>query len=174
MMVTALLLGAGLSSASAQDHTTSDSLTQRVQALDHVLFELGFNACELEPVREIIAEDLEFFHDLGGYNTGRESFMDALRDNICAAAGELKPTRRLVEGSQSVYPLHSGGELYGAIQEGVHTFHLGFGPDAPLTSTARFVHVWLAGPGGDDWRLSKVLSFDHQSPAPATATHGQD
>lgn len=160
--LTALALAA-IAAASAPGET---DLEADLAALDARLFEAGFNRCELDGLEEIISPDLEFYHDISGLSTTREAFMEALQRNICSAEGTLKPIRRLDAQSVEIHPLRDNGTLYGAIQTGTHRFYLGREPDAPLTSIARFSHVWLVEDGA--WQLARVLSFDHCSPQEET------
>lgn len=136
----------------------------QIAELDRVLFHEGFNECRLDALVSIIADDLEFYHDLAGPSFGREPFLDAVRRNICSATGDQKPIRRLDGASVVVHPLYQDGTLYGAVQTGEHAFYLGRGENAPLTSTARFTHLWRLDAG--TWSLSRVLSYDHRVPEP--------
>ena len=128
--------------------------------MDSLIFDVGFNRCELGVYDKIISEDLEFYHDQGGITNSRTEFIETAKKNICSNADQ-KPIRKLVKGSMEVYPLSSNGELYGAIQNGVHEFFIKE-PDKEMykTSEAKFTHVWLLK--GDQWILKRVLSFDHK------------
>jgi hypothetical protein len=152
-----------LAPAGAQVHElTHAEIERQILAHDRILFEDGFNHCRLAPLAAILAEDLEFYHDLAGPSFGPEPFLDAMRRNICSASGDGKPIRRLDQASVEVHPLYRNGELYGAIQTGAHAFYLGRGEAARLTSTARFTHLWLLD--GEGWLLARVLSYDHETP----------
>ncbi len=64
-----------------------------------------------------------------------------------------------------VFPLYKDNSqvLYGAIQNGVHDFDQQYeGEVARKTNTARFTHLWIIENG--DWKLKRVLSYDHQIP----------
>ena len=64
-----------------------------------------------------------------------------------------------------VFPLYkdNGQVLYGVIQTGVHDFYQqDEGEDAHKTTTARFTHLWVVENG--NWKLKRVLSYDHQVP----------
>jgi hypothetical protein len=57
----------------------------------------------------------------------------------------------------NVYPLNK----YGAIQIGTHRFYaIQQGKPDRLTETGQFTHVWKEENG--QWRLARVLSYDHQ------------
>ena len=57
--------------------------------------------------------------------------------------------------------LKQSGELYGAIQKGVHRFYIKEpDKDLYLTGSARFTHVWLLEESA--WVLKTVLSYDHE------------
>lgn len=139
-----------------------EGLEARIMELDAVLFENGFNDCRLDQLSDIVADDLEFYHDTSGPTFGREPFLEAMRRNICTPTDAGKPTRRLIDGSTEIHPLYQNGQLYGAIQNGEHAFYLGRGSDAPKTSTARFTHLWLLSDG--QWQLTRVLSYAHVVP----------
>jgi hypothetical protein len=63
-------------------------------------------------------------------------------------------TRTIVPGSLRVYPIAG----YGAMQAGVHRFD----EAGAVTSTlAQFISLWNLQDG--EWRLARVLSFDHRS-----------
>ncbi len=119
----------------------------------------AFNTCDVQKMTAMNAEDLEFYHDLGGLQKGRASFSEAMSKNICG-----KPDWRLrrgeVPGTVKVYPLRSNGAIYGAVISGEHYFyHLNKGQPEKLEGRARFVHTLLVNNGV--WQVARVLSFDH-------------
>lgn len=128
---------------------------------DSLIFEVGFNQCEIGAFEHLIAEDLEFYHDQGGLTTNKEDFLKNVRNNICSSP-EKKPLRRLDLESLQVFPLYENGKLYGAIQNGQHDFFIKEpGKELYQTSTALFTHVWILV--DEKWILKRVLSYDHKS-----------
>jgi len=98
----------------------------------------------------MVAEDLEFYHDQTGLSVGRQSLIDGVKNNICG-----KVQRELVAGSLEVYPIKG----YGAVEIGVHRFsHPG---DPGNAGEAKFVQLWQLKDGS--WKLTRVISFDHNS-----------
>ncbi len=130
---------------------------------DSLFFERSFNQCDLEYLEKHITEDLEFYHDQGGYQN-RDSFLNNTRKNLCSGAA-VKPIRKVDANSLQVFPLYNNGKLYAAIQKGVHHFYLREkGKEDVQSGTARFTHVWKL----DDevWKIAEVLSYDHGNPIP--------
>ncbi|PSK94404.1 nuclear transport factor 2 family protein [Taibaiella chishuiensis] len=133
----------------------SDSVYKKIVSLDSLVFEEGFNKCNHSFYDEIIAEDLEFYHDLGGITQGRADFIRSVKNNICG--GKEKMKRSL--DHMKVYPLKDKGKIYGAVQEGLHSFYIRSKNDWTKTGSARFVHLWLYD--GTHWQLKRVLSYNH-------------
>lgn len=148
-------------SQEAKSQLSSDhQLYNEIMRYDSLLFEEGFNQCDLEILSKITSEDLEFYHDQSGITCGQKNFINDIENNICSIA--YRPKRKLREESSEVYPLQNNGKLYGAIQKGVHEFYAVEENKEPyLTSTARFTHLWLKK--DSNWVLQNVLSFDHQA-----------
>ncbi len=137
----------------------NSSLFQEIMQMDNRLFEQGFNQCKLETLDQILAPDLDFVHDLGGQQN-RAEFLQAMQRNVCANP-EGKPVRTLITGSTKVFPLHKDGVLYGAIQTGIHQFHLAGEEHAKeIPTRAKFTSVWIRREG--KWLLKNALSYDHQ------------
>ena len=134
-----------------------DSLFDELKSLDSFIFTAGFNQCETDKIVGLFTEDLEFYHDKGGVTYGREAFIQSVENNICKS--EYKPNRHLVEGSLEVHPLYQNGELYGAIQHGVHTFSDLQNGERVMQGKARFTHLWMLK--DDKWQIKRVLSYDH-------------
>ncbi|WP_324721636.1 serine hydrolase [Salinimicrobium sp. HB62] len=133
---------------------------------DSLFFERSFNQCDLEYLQKHITEDLEFYHDQGGYQD-REMFLKNTRKNICSGSGP-KPIRMVEENSLKVFPMYNNGKIYAAIQEGVHHFYLREKGGAEIqTGSAKFTHVWRLEDGA--WKLAEVLSYDHGEPASISA-----
>jgi hypothetical protein len=129
---------------------------------DSLLFQLGFNQIDTTTISSLVSQDFEFYHDLSGVTSTKAAFIQ----NI-SSIGDLpfKTWRTLVTGSMEVFPLYenNGQVLYGAIQSGVHDFYQQQdGVDAHKTSTAQFTHLWTLENG--DWKLKRVLSYDHKTP----------
>lgn len=126
---------------------------------DSLVFDRGFNNCELEAFFHLIAEDLEFYHDIGGVTRSRDQFVQQYKNGICGNP-DYRSRRELQPGSLEVFPLYDNGKLYGALQKGVHRFFEKpkDKPEIP-GSTARFTHLWILE--DDRWLLTRVLSYDH-------------
>lgn len=140
---------------------TSTNLFNELRIQDSLLFELGFNQCDLVYLEEHIADDLAFYHDQNGLQD-KTLFLDNIRQFVCSGSG-IKPIRKVNSNELSAFPLFDNGQLYGAIQSGTHHFYLRDGLNAEwLTNTARFTHVWVLQDG--TWVLDKVLSYDHREP----------
>jgi hypothetical protein len=125
---------------------SQEELTKAITALDKQLFD-AYNTCNIDTLGTLVVDDLEFYHDKTGLAVGRQTFLDAIKNNICG-----KVTRELVPGTLEVYPLHG----YGAVEIGVHRFHH---PHDADVGEAKFVTLWQYKDGA--WKVSRVISYDH-------------
>ena len=140
-----------------------NALFQELKHQDSVFFERGFNRCDLDYLRNQVAEDLRFYHDQGGFQD-KTKFLENTANNICGSPAQ-KPIRKVAPESLEVFPLYAAGKIYGAIQTGVHHFYIREKDKKDLwTSTARFTHLWILEK--ENWKLTEVLSYDHQSETP--------
>ncbi|MGA8939872.1 MAG: nuclear transport factor 2 family protein [Acidobacteriaceae bacterium] len=127
-------------------------LVEEIMEADRALFH-AFDTCDAAGYASFLSKDLEFYHDHTG-KTGYEDNLRALR-NRCAEGIQLR--RELVEGSLVVNAVPG----YGAIEAGVHRFYsLQKDGSEHLDATAQFSEVWSKETG--DWKLVRVLSFDHR------------
>ncbi|SJZ63107.1 nuclear transport factor 2 family protein [Sediminibacterium ginsengisoli] len=133
----------------------TDTLYKKVTALDSLVFTEGFNRCNLGVYDNIIAEDLEFYHDKGGITSGKAAFVASVKNNIC---NSKTPVKRTLDSMQ-VYTMQGNGQLYGAVQEGIHSFYHWGNNTWVKSGDARFLHVWLLDKGS--WLLKRVVSYDH-------------
>ena len=124
-------------------------LFHSLKAKDSLLFEVGFNQCNLDEIEKLVADDIEFYHDKDGITKSREKFISSIKNNLCTS-GKNIIKRSLDNNSVEVFPLYRQGELYGAIQNGKHSFG---------QTQATYSHLWLIKKDG--WKLSRVLSYNH-------------
>lgn len=136
---------------SLQDIKSQDELYKTIAALDYELFD-AYNHCDLQKFGSMLADDLEFYHDVVGFSRGRQATVEGVKDNICG-----KVTRELVPGTLEVYPIAN----YGAVEIGVHRFHHPGPENARPVGEAKFIHLWQYKDG--KWRVTRVISFDHHS-----------
>jgi len=148
LAVAALMTFASIVKAqTGQGLQPSDDLYKTVAGLDTMLFS-AYNHCDLDKLGAMVAEDLEFYHDQTGLSVGRQTFLAAIKNNICG-----KVHRELVAGTLEVYPLKG----YGAVEIGVHRFT--HPDDRTQLGEAKFVTVWQLKDG--EWEITRALSFDH-------------
>ena len=150
MTFIAMLAAAAFAHSAAADAET-------LAELDAKLFEAGFETCELDVLEDLIAEDFEFYHDVDGkVADNRDEFIAVIAGN-CGdwRAGKRPALRRGLDGMET-YPMQN----YGALQVGTHSFYE-TPEDEPerRTGQARFSHLWKQEDG--EWRLTRVLSYDH-------------
>jgi hypothetical protein len=140
--------------ASAQSDNglpAGDLLYKTIVALDTKLFD-AYNHCDLDTMGSMVVDDLEFYHDQTGLMVGKQPFLEAIKNNICG-----KVHRELVQGTLEVYPLKG----YGAVEIGIHRFSH---PNDPSNvGDAKFVQLWQLKDGA--WKITRVISFDHNHPA---------
>jgi ketosteroid isomerase-like protein len=125
---------------------SDQELHDAIVAMDKKYFK-AYNTCDLKTQASIYADDLEFYHDLGGLETDKDKLIKALKDNICD-----KVTRQLVQGSMEVYPIAG----YGAVAEGYHTFFNKLEPDAPQ-KPSKFITIWKQTDAG--WKMARIVSL---------------
>lgn len=134
-------------------------LYKTIKEKDSLLFNLGFNNCDIKQFENLVSEKFEFYHDQAGKTDSKTAFISGIQNGLCQLA--YKPKRVLSDNETEVYPLEKDGVLYGAIQTGIHNFYaVEDNGSEYLTSVAKFTHVWILENG--DFRLSKGLSYDHK------------
>lgn len=143
------LVFAPIARVCSQTAAAPDALFLTIQSLDTQLFD-AYNHCDLEKFGSLLADDLEFYHDIGGLSRGRQATVDGVKNNICG-----KVTRELVPGTLEVYPIAN----YGAVEIGVHRFHHPGDEGVKNVGEAKFIHLWQNKDGV--WRVTRVISFDH-------------
>ncbi|MEX0914754.1 MAG: nuclear transport factor 2 family protein [Wenzhouxiangellaceae bacterium] len=128
--------------------TKSGALYDELARMDALVFETAFVTCDADRFRTLFTDDAEFYHDIAGPTFGEDVW------TLKSCPGDNGVRRVLVPESLEVYPMQD----YGAIQIGEHWFV----EDGASTSTlAKFVHLWRFE--DNQWRIARVLSFDHQS-----------
>lgn len=135
----------------------TDELYKTAKKLDSLIFDIGFNKCDLSHYNSIVSNDLEFYHDKGGITSGKEAFTASIKNNICGGPNKVK--RELVANSMKVYPLYNNNVLYAFIQEGEHDFYELYQGKWNKGSRAKFTILWILE--GKDWKMKRVLSYDH-------------
>jgi len=135
----------------------TDDLYKTAKKLDSLIFDVGFNQCDLSHYDSIVSDDLEFYHDKGGITSGKQAFTASIKNNICGNPNKVK--RELVPNSMKVYPLYNNNVLYAFIQEGEHEFSELSNGKWIKGSRAKFTMLWILD--GKDWKMKRVLSYDH-------------
>lgn len=140
---------------------SSSKLYKTILSKDSLLFQVGFNTCDISQFESLLSESFEFFHDKSGISD-RKKFLNDLKNGLCKYPETYQSRRELIVEKTQVFPLYENGELYGAIQYGEHRFYEKMdGKQEQFSSTAKFTHVWILENGL--WKLNKSLSYDHQN-----------
>jgi hypothetical protein len=159
------LLAAAVQAAAAPPPVTippQPELTRQIEQADAELFKLFFEGpCDSARFRSMITDDIEFYHDKGGFNVRKpEDFVGQFKDRCAKLAdpASWRQRRELVESSLHVDPIPG----WGAMEIGDHVFYERKGPQGEwkLVGKASFSMVWVLGRDGK-WRVSRVLSYAH-------------
>lgn len=137
------------------------ALTEQIAARDSEFFRIFFEGCDPARVRSMIADDIEMYHDKGGFVWRGADGVIAEYAKACEERrkpGAWRSRRELVRETLRVDPVPG----HGAIEDGVHLFYerKGDGPER-LAGRARFTQLWTLGTDGA-WRLARIFSFAHQ------------
>ena len=108
----------------------------------------------------MLADDIEFYHDKGGFvfRNAEAMVSDYAKNCVDRAKPDAWRSRRELVGTSLIVDPIPG---YGAMEAGDHLFYerKGNGPER-LAGRARFTMVWAWVDGG--WKLSRVMSYDHK------------
>ena len=129
------------------------------------LFWNAYNTCDTNKFKEFFTDDVEFYHDKGGPIVGADPLTENLKKNLCGGSGS-RLRREVVAGTEKVFPLWKDNIIYGAILSGEHVFYVTEkGKSEYLDGHANFTHLWLKKDG--DFRMARILSYDHRPASPA-------
>jgi CubicO group peptidase (beta-lactamase class C family) len=141
--------------AFAQVDKNSD-LYKTILSKDSLLFDVGFNNCDIKQFEILLSENLKFYHDKDGISD-KAKFLFDLKNGLCKNPETRQVNRFLVKESIEIFPLYKNGTLYGAVQNGEHMFSEKRESQAGI---AKFTNVWQLENG--DWKLATSFSFDHK------------
>jgi CubicO group peptidase (beta-lactamase class C family) len=143
-----------ISNSKAQVDKNSE-LYKIILSKDSLLFNVGFNTCDIKKFENLFSNNLKFYHDKDGV-FDKTKFLYDLKNGLCKNSKTRQIKRLLVKESTEIFPLYKNGILYGAIQNGEHLF---FESPENQSGSAKFSNVWMLENG--DWKLTTSLSFDH-------------
>ncbi len=90
------LFALGTMAASAQNHER-DALFYVLKSQDSLLFNVGYNQCDLKQFETLVSEDFEFYHDKSGATLSKAAFLTSIKEGLCKMNYQAK--RVLVDGS---------------------------------------------------------------------------
>ncbi|TWI49805.1 uncharacterized protein DUF4440 [Pseudoduganella flava] len=146
---------------------SDEALLAEAKAADEAYWK-AYNSCDFAALDALTAEDVEFYHDIGGVTNGRAALTASVRKNIC---GDPNLAIRRVAADKEVrmFPLRRGAQLYGVLVTGRHEFtHARSGAPAAKMGEARFTTLWLRK--DNRWQMERVMSYDHQALAQANTS----
>jgi len=138
----------------------SSELYKTLKSKDSLLFNVGFNTCEIKPFENLTSEDFEFYHDISGVTSSKTDFIASIKNGLCKSKN-YQSRRELIKGSLEVFPLKDKGVIYGALQKGVHQFYEKIKDEKETYgSIAKFTHLWIIE--NDEWKIKRIFSYDHK------------
>ncbi|MDP3463315.1 MAG: serine hydrolase [Bacteroidales bacterium] len=138
----------------------NSELYKVILSKDSLLFNVGFNTCDITQFEVLLSDNFEFIHDKDSISN-KHGFLNALRNGLCNSPSTYQSRRELITESTEIYPLYKNITLYGVIQAGNHRFYETIsGGKEMYASSARFTHVW--GLENGVWQLTRSLSYDHR------------
>jgi CubicO group peptidase (beta-lactamase class C family) len=140
----------------AQVEKNSD-LYKTILAKDSLLFDVGFNTCDIKQFENLLSDSLKFYHGQDGVSD-KTKFLIDLKNGICNNQANRQVKRFLVKESTEIFPLYKNGILYGAAQNGEHMFSE---KRESQVGIAKFTNIWQLENG--EWKLTTSFSFDHQA-----------
>lgn len=124
---------------------------KEIAKVDSAMF-YAFNNCDSVEYKKYLADDLEFYHDLGGLHFLTEE-MQSVKE-MCDRNAHIR--RALIKGTLEVYKLGD----FGAVEIGVHRiFHTNKGEIEHISGDYKFIHVWQKKDGV--WKLKRIISYGH-------------
>lgn len=140
----------GIKENTAVNETAQPSdLYAEILKMDTLFFD-AFNRQDLNTIKVLFAEDLEFYHDKGGFSDYQKNMEASKR----LFENNKTLRRELIRETMKVYPIKD----YGALQIGEHKFcHVENGKND--CGVFQFTHIWRKV--GDSWQLARVISYDH-------------
>lgn len=135
----------------------NSELYQTILAKDSLLFNVGFNHCDIKQFENLLSENLKFYHDKDGVSD-KAKFLFDLKNGLCKSPETRQVKRYLVKESTEISPLYKNGILYGAIQNGEHLF---YESKESAPGIAQFSNVWILE--NNQWKLATSLSFGHKA-----------
>ena len=144
-----------IGNCSAQIQSNSE-LSKIILSKDSLLFDIGFNQCNIKKFEELLSADFKFHHDINGI-ADKAKFLLDIKNGLCKNPETRQVNRFLVKESTEIFPLYTNGILYGAIQNGEHTFSE---KGEKQSGIAKFTHFWQLE--NKEWKLSTSFSFDHR------------
>lgn len=118
-----------------------------IVSLDSLFF-AAYDHCDMAIMDSLLSDDLEFYHDKGGFSNSKKGTLEAIQKNICG-----KVTRELLKGSIEVYEIKD----FGAIEIGFHGFHNNQEKEPEKTHFSKFIHTWRFNDG--KWKLTRIISL---------------
>ncbi|HXD51002.1 MAG TPA: nuclear transport factor 2 family protein [Burkholderiales bacterium] len=138
----------------------TQELSDAITAKDAAVFDAVFNTCDLDALKQLVADNFEFYHDKDGLNeTSGLHFIEDIGKHCerIKQGVDFRARRQLVPGTLAVYPLNN----YGAVETGRHNFYaIEDGKPDRMTESAQFLHIWKNDNG--QWKLARVVSYDHK------------
>lgn len=132
-------------------------LYKTILSKDSLLFDVGFNNCDIKQFEALLSENLKFYHDKDGISD-KKKFLFDLKNGLCKNPEIRQVNRFLIKESTEIFPLYKNGVLYGAVQNGEHVFSEKRESQAGI---AKFTNVWQLENG--EWKLATSFSFDHKT-----------
>jgi Domain of unknown function (DUF4440) len=128
-----------------------NELYNEIARMDSVIFD-AFNTHDLEKLKTIFSENLEFYHDKDGL-AGYEQTINNLK-SLFEKNQHTGLRRDIIKGSLEVYPIKD----YGAVEICLHRFcHVENGKDD--CGVFKNIMIWENKNGV--WKVTRVVSYDH-------------
>lgn len=150
-----------ISSKNLLAQTSDSQITKAVLQRDS-LFWFAYNTCDTLTISDFYTDDVEFYHDKGGFSKGKDNVVASFKKNLCTDKFRLR--REALDSTVKLFLLKNSDTVYGAILSGEHFFYvLEKDKKERLDGWAKFTHTWILQDGA--WKMTRILSYDHK-PAP--------
>lgn len=156
-MVLSFIIAVIFSANSIAQVNKNSDLYKTILSKDSLLFDIGFNHCDIKQFENLLSDNLKFYHDKDGISD-KTKFLFDLKNGLCKDPETRQVNRFLIKESTEIFPLYKNRILYGAVQNGEHLFSEKRETQAGI---AKFTNVWQLEKG--EWKLATSFSFDHQA-----------